>query len=225
MQDNLPNRVEREGAESSEESGHRKKPVGERASSVKSVPWPDKYIGRTQPSGAIIATVEAILKDAQDESSLQQFLARTPSLFRLLLPGATDAWCFDRPALGGEFIPDFLLCYHNSRGYNWVMVELESPTKPALTKAGRPSSKLTEAIGQVRDWRIWLRQNIAYAQGQLGFTQLDAECPALVIIGRRADVELAHALRYRELSSGSLSVMSYDRLLESVRHGQLEGTT
>ena len=85
-----------------------------------------------------------------DESPLQIFFAAHPYLLTCLLPPGRDTWCWDRPRLGGELIPDFLLCTHNSTGYQWVMVELESPAVRPMTQAGLPASKLNQALSQVR---------------------------------------------------------------------------
>jgi Domain of unknown function (DUF4263) len=94
-------------------------------------------------------------------------------------------------------------------------VELESPQTPALTKSGRPSAKLTEALAQIRDWRHWLRENIAYARSTLGFQGIHAEIAAHVLIGRRTHLDPKHIARYQELSlSSGASVLSYDRLLD-----------
>ncbi len=179
------------------------------------LPWPDRYVEQRVPSGVNLVDYTCILDGAKDEKPLQEYLASVPVLLRCLLPACADVWCFDRPSLAGELIPDFLLCYRNSRGFNWVYVELESPRQAPLLKSGRPSAKLHEAIAQISDWRDWLRENISYARDHLRLRQIDAECPALIIIGRRGDVDPKHALKYRSLSSTSLSVMSYDRLLET----------
>src|SRR5690349_20002958 len=82
------------------------------------------------------------LSDAADESPLQTSLACHPNLLTCLLPPGRDAWCWDRPRLGSEWIPDFLLCTRNSTGFQWVIVELESTTARPLTQAGLPSGKL-----------------------------------------------------------------------------------
>lgn len=157
------------------------------------------------------------MADARDEAPIQKLLALTPSLLRGILPTvAPYCWCFDRPRFGSEFIPDFLLAVRNSAGFHWVMVELESPAHAALTASGRMSAKLTEAVGQIGDWRSWLRENIAYAQGELGFLRIHAEIPAIIVIGRRTAMERRQAARYTELSMrGDLTVMTYDRLIES----------
>jgi hypothetical protein len=180
------------------------------------MPWPSAYIDATAPSTIQLSGLEATLSTAEDERPLQTFLASSPAILQTLLPSAADAWCFDRPQFGSEFIPDFLLCHRNSLGYNWTLVELESPQMPALIKTGRPSAKLTEALAQIRDWRRWLRENIAYARSTLGFRGIHAEIAAHVLIGRRAHLDTKHIARYQELSlSSGANVLSYDRLLDA----------
>jgi hypothetical protein len=168
----------------------------------------------------VIDLFEATLLEACDEKPLQLFLASHCNLLSCLLPPGESMWCFDRPRFGGEFIPDFLVVTRNSTGFQWVMIELESPTKSPLTKAGLPTAKLNEALTQVRDWRSWLRLNIAYAQNQLGLSDLHAEAHAYVVIGRRSMLEVKHIRRYQELSTDKTGVMSYDRLLDTIKSGR-----
>ncbi len=186
-------------------------------------PWPDKYIEQRIPSPANVSDLERILKDARDEAPLQTFLASTPVLLKSLTLSVRDVWCFDRPSFGGELIPDFLLAGRLSSGIHWMYVELESPNASPLNKSGRPSGKLNVAVAQVREWRIWLRENVAYAQMHLGLNSLDAECSAVILIGRRSMIPSKHVLKYRELSRQTITVMTYDRLLESARTLALEG--
>lgn len=101
------------------------------------------------------------------------------------------------------------------------MVEIESPAARPLTQVGLPASKLNQALGQVRDWRSWIRTNIAYAHTELGFVGLTAESPAIIVIGRRDGLDQAHALKWRELSDNLTQVMTYDRLLETIPRGRL----
>jgi hypothetical protein len=177
-------------------------------------PWPDKYIEQRVPSRANIDNLRRVLEDAKDERPLQAFLAATPVLLKPLAQAVTDVWCFDRPGLGRELFPDFLLAVRLSTGIQWTYVELESPNVKPLNKAGRPSGKLAIALGQVRDWRIWLRENIAYARMHLGLTSIDAECNSVIVIGRRAMIAIEHVLKYQELSRENVAVMTYDRLVE-----------
>ena len=163
--------------------------------------WPENRCAEADaPHHGEVALLKSVLSEAGDERPLQAFLAAHPHLLTCLLPMGRGAWCFDRPRLGSEFISDFLLCTNTSAGMQWRMVELESPTRAPLTQAGIPAQKLNQALAQVRDWRAWLRDNIAYAQNELGFRGLDAECHAFVVIGRRHAIQQRHASRYRELS-------------------------
>lgn len=188
------------------------------------MPWPKNYIDGTLPSSVELNGLSTVLASASDEAPLQRFLAASPRILRSLLPSASDAWLFDRPKFGSEFIPDFLLSYRNSLGYNWALIELESPGQSPLIQKGRPSAKLTEALAQIRDWRSWLRENISYASETLGFKGIHAEVPAYILIGRRAHIAVGDLSRYRELSlSSGANVLSYDRLLDTPPLSQLEG--
>ncbi len=180
-------------------------------------PWPDRYVDQHWPHPELIAQLETTLNDAHDESPLQTLLATHPCILLPMLPSASDIWLFDRPKFGAELVPDILLCHRNSIGFNWMLVELESPCASIQTKDGQPAAKLNHALAQIRDWRIWLRANIAYAQNQLGFRDISAECPAWIIIGRRSSLQPKHALKYRELSSTNTNTMTYDRVLESAK--------
>lgn len=173
--------------------------------------------GQAEPS---LSLLRCVLNDARDERPLQEYFASHTYLLTCLLPPGGDAWCWDRPRFGSESIPDFLLCTRNSTGFEWLMVELESPTNAPLTRSGLPSAKLREAQGPVSDWRIWLRDNIAYSQNQLGFNGLHAESHAVIVIGRRSVLSSMHSKKWRELSSGSNRIMTYDRLLDSIAMGR-----
>src|SRR4051794_29861804 len=102
------------------------------------------------------------------------------------------------------------------------MIELESPNEPALTRAGLPAKKLAEALKQIRDWRTWLVDNVAYARGERGLTDIEANSPAYVVIGRRAGLDPKQVKTYRALSTDGTTVMSYDRLVEQMRRGTRE---
>lgn len=172
-----------------------------------------------EPAPAIVDEFDRVLSDAPDESPLQTFLAAHGSLLGAFAPPGSDYWCLDRPRFGSELIPDFLLASRTSEGFRWAMIELESPNAKALTRAGVPASKLAEALKQVRDWRSWLTDNVAYARNELGLKDIDANCPAIVIIGRRVALDPGQAKTYRELSSDGTTVMSYDRLRDQIGRG------
>jgi hypothetical protein len=161
---------------------------------------------------AVVDEFNTVLEDAEDEKPIQHFLAQHRELLTVLCPNSPNIWIIDRPRLGSEYIPDFLICHRNSSGYQWILIEIESPLKKPLNKNGRPASKLTEALSQISDWRIWIRDNISYCREQLGLKGIDAEAKGIAIIGRRNQLDLKYAKQYREMSNGSTEVMTYDRL-------------
>jgi hypothetical protein len=181
----------------------------------------EKWAHRLVPSGREPALentneFERVLADATDESPLQSFLASHPTLLSPLSPAGGDFYCLDRPRLGSQWVPDFLLASITSIGFRWTMIELESPNERALTKAGLPAKKLAEAQKQIRDWRTWLTDNVAYAREELGLKDIDAGCQSYVIIGRRASLDPKQVKIYRALSVDGAEVMSYDRLLDTI---------
>lgn len=167
-----------------------------------------------EPAAQTVDDFERVLGDATDERPLQTLLATFPVLLGPLAHPGGAIWCLDRPRLGSEFVPDFLLASITSVGFQWTMIELESPSEKPLTKAGLPAKKLAEAFRQIRDWRTWLTDNVAYARGELGLKDIDANCPAFVVIGRRGSLDPKQVKTYRALSADGVTVMTYDRLLE-----------
>lgn len=155
-----------------------------------------------------------LLSDARDEKPLQTYLFRHPAFFYRFLPPGKNSKVHDRPKLGAEYIPDFLISVQNSAGSHWACVELESPTALPLTKAGELGSKLNHAIGQLNDWREWLRDNIAYARTQLNLKRVSAEMDAWIVIGRRHSMNENQLKRYSALKRLGVQVMSFDRLID-----------
>ena len=177
-----------------------------------------------EPAPDIVDEFERVLADAVDERPLQSFLASAPVLLGALAPPGGSYWCLDRPQLGAELVPDFLLASATSVGLRWMAVELESPTVRALTKAGLPARKLADALGQIRDWRTWLTDNIAYARQERGLKDIDGNCDAVVVIGRRSSLVPRQVRKYRALSRDGITVMSYDRLHDTIRNTTNSGT-
>ena len=176
-----------------------------------------------QPDPDMVDEFDRVLADSVNERPLQKFLASAPMLLDPLLPPGGAYWCLDRPQLGAEFVPDFLLATATSAGFSWVAIELESPTVKAMTKAGLPARKLAEALGQLRDWRMWLTDNVAYARQERGLKDIDGRCKAVAIIGRRSSLNPRQIKKYLALSTDGITVMSYDRLQDSIRNSSKYG--
>ncbi|HET8579443.1 MAG TPA: Shedu anti-phage system protein SduA domain-containing protein [Nitrospiraceae bacterium] len=156
-----------------------------------------------------------VLNDASSEGPLQTFLATHPCLLIRMLPPGTNILLYDRPKLGSEYIPDFLISVTNSQGPLWTSIELESPTAPALTNSGEMAAKLARAVGQINDWRDWLRDNVAYARATIGLKGISNEITAWIVIGRRRPMNNRQQRRYAALNRMGFTVLSYDRLLDT----------
>jgi len=138
------------------------------------------------------------------------------------LGGGHGRWVIPTKRLGSEYITDFVIGERSSLGFEWQAVELESPAAPLFTKAGDPTKQLTHAIRQIQDWRVWLQRNQNYAarskaEGGLGLTDIVADVPGLILIGRRAAVDPETQERRRQMSNDlQIDIHTYDFLLDSV---------
>jgi hypothetical protein len=178
--------------------------------------WPNNYIYGSKeilfPSTKVLNEYCDFLDKKCSENTIHKFIKKNPSLLAYMMHGGKGNWLFSKPKFGCEYIPDFIMCTQDSAGFHWALVELESPNKKVLRNNGQQTSYLSNAIKQINEWRIWLRNNISYAHYQLEFFDIDAECPALIVMGRRKYITPELKDYYRELSNGNLKIMSYDRL-------------
>jgi len=139
------------------------------------------------------------------------------------LGGGHGRWVIPRQRLGAEHITDFVIGESCSSGFDWQAVELESPGARMFTRRGDPTASLTHAIRQIQDWRAWLGRNAGYAarsraESGLGLTQIRADLPGLILIGRRGSVDPATNERRRQMASDlNIRIHSYDYLLDNAR--------
>jgi hypothetical protein len=161
------------------------------------------------------------LSTAKKEEELQSFLTLNPVWFALQLGGGHGRWVIPKQRLGSEHVTDFMIAEKSSIGFEWYAVELESPTAMMFTKAGNPTQALTHAIRQIQDWRSWLRLNQNYAarakdKGGLGLTDVSADLPGLVLIGRRDEVDESTNERRRQMINDlRIDIHTYDWLAAS----------
>lgn len=167
-----------------------------------------------------------LVKTSRSEKPIQRFLKNNPSfLTRLLQPAHHGQFCIPQPQLGSQFKPDFLISGMDSAGIWWYGVELESPMGRMLCSNGDSTRDLNHALRQIEDWRGWIRQNINYAQSVdhgLGLTQIDADLPCILVIGRRENETFDRnklPMRRRDLSrrdKAGLLIHHYEWLLEGL---------
>ncbi len=189
------------------------------------------HIGRAWPA--------LLNSDRQgDEAAFQRFLERHPCLlpdpYACFQRGAStyNGGVFTQPELPGVRAkrPDFMLMTYDSEAVVVLLVEIEAPAKAWSTRAGTSTAKLTQARGQLLQWKAWFREpeNVIQFCKLYGIDQRTLEtrqllCRYVLIYGRRAEVESkpAFAKTRADLAAQDEVLMTYDRLTPSARLADL----
>ena len=165
----------------------------------------------------------ALLDSEPKESEVHRFLENNPKFLIQTLSTGHGRFQISKPRLGAEFIPDFLLAELSSIGIEWHLVEIETPSSQVERKDGRPTQHVNHAIGQIRDWRTWLMNNLDYArrpedQDGLGLVGIDPRAPGLIIIGRRQNFSSEYnEFRRILIDRERIVIHSYDWILDVAR--------
>lgn len=192
----------------------------------------------------------ACLRRKTCEEDVQVLLQRHPHiLLDTFVPAWAERWIFPKFRLGDRYVTDFLMVSRQSLSYDITLVELEQPWVPLYTRATVTSKWLNHARRQINEWHTWLTANRSYflltiercANARIldnGGRASDLarevcltgpmDLPVMVfykiVIGRshtqtREQNEQRAAERQR--SSGSIEIVTYDRLLSAARtHGK-----
>ena len=166
------------------------------------------------------AALQELLDRNPDEKELQRFLEDNPKFLIQIMGGGHGRYQRPQPRLGAEFVPDFLVAENSSIGIEWYGVEIESPRIRAHRKDGLATVGLNHAIGQIRDWRSWLANNIDYARRRkadngLGLVGIDSRIPGLILIGRRNKFPSRYnEFRRQMIDRERIVIHSYDWLVD-----------
>ena len=167
-----------------------------------------------------VNSLTALLESNPNEAIVHRFLEDNPKFLVRALVGGNFGYLISKPRLGANYIPDFLIAEENSMGLQWFAVELESLCIKAHREDGLESSKLTHAIGQIKDWRSWFKNNLDYArrpheQDGLGLIGIDESVTGLILIGRRTEYpERFNVFRLQKNVQERIKVHSYDWLVD-----------
>ena len=137
--------------------------------------------------------MQRVIESAQDERPIQVFIERHPETVAALL-GGRDRFVLPRYALGGKYVPDFLVSDTDSLGIRWVLVELETPqSSVTLAKKNELDAAARGGVTQIKEWREWLQNNLDMArrpvsQDGLGLIDMRPMSEGLVLVGRRASL-------------------------------------
>lgn len=140
-----------------------------------------------------------------DEDRFQRFLENVPQLL--------DPMCFQvwpRPDLLGAKQPDFVVRRFDD---TYLIVEIETPAKPIVTRGGQLSAAATQAVGQVTRYREFMLHRMTDIRKQ--FPEF-REPDCLVIIGLESKLTPSQrqALAADNQSRGRLRVAGFDWLLQ-----------
>lgn len=161
------------------------------------------------------------LNAAETERPIQVYLEKHPTILAYLLGGGHGRWVIPQKRLGAEFVSDFIIGEKSSIGFEWEVIELESPKSPMFTNKGDPSKTLTHAIRQIQDWRSWLKKNQDYASRSrnkhgLGLSDIDSNCRGSIFIGRREQLRESDNERRRQMMSDlRIDIHSFDFLVDT----------
>lgn len=114
-----------------------------------------------------LESLSAILDSSREEDA-QRYLATHGEI---LLAAFGSRWyvnlCIPKFRFGTKHLSDFVLVSGQSFSYEIVLIELEPPTARPFSKAGKYARRLNDALGQVDDWMVWIRENPEYFRRSL----------------------------------------------------------
>lgn len=145
--------------------------------------------------------------------------------------GHHDAFLFPEFTLGTSLRVDYLLVGRSSGGWEYVFVELESPTGRVTNKNGDFGDVFRKGYNQIKDWDTWLDANffslkevfkkmkneninlpdefITYDKTRINYC---------LIAGMRNDFSTKTYRIRREMKKNNINVLHYENLVESAFH-------
>jgi uncharacterized protein YeeX (DUF496 family) len=165
-----------------------------------------------------VKELEALVNKCVSENDLQRHIEQHPYI--LSQQFAHCRYVIPKVALGIQYETDFMCLEIPSSGKEWTGVELKIPNKKVITKVGRKTADLEHAIQQVRDWRLWVTENLSYARQDknkngLGLDDITPRFFGYVVIGRRKDFNQKFNELRRQIQRDELiTIRSWDGIVE-----------
>lgn len=183
--------------------------------------WEKHSIKRPRGLEKIVDEFELLINKSPTEAEVQYFLEACPWLLSEQFPHCHAI--LPQFSLGGQYIADFIAPERSSGGTMWFLIEIERPNHRLITKDGEFSHAVRKAISQVRDWKMWLRENQEQARksrrlGGLGLYDISNMIVGKVIIGRRFSLtDRFNQLRNHLLETEGIQITTYDSIIEWCR--------
>ncbi len=163
----------------------------------------------------------SLLDAGAPETTLTEFVARHAGFF--LGPQPETHFVLRELRLGADYSIDFVVPTDNaSVGVSYELIECERPDTPAFNSKGDPSQRLTHAISQILDWKMWLNGNTAEmrnlfpAPAQVG-PGYEIAFTYTIVIGRRSEGDRHVAKRNALAEMHGITIRSFDWLTDRLR--------
>lgn len=142
--------------------------------------------------------------------------------------GHHGTFLFPEFQLGNSFQVDYLIAAKSSGGYEFVLVELESPTGNITLKDGELGVEFRDGISQLKDWRRWLGNNYSsFSETMKKYKNPELDLPDefysldlsrfyyAVVAGRRIDFKNKTYVISREMKKNeNINIFHYDKLYD-----------
>lgn len=151
-----------------------------------------------------IALFSSLLDSGAPEREVHAFLEAHSYFFNgiLRLYGASPI--YSKVRLGSDYEVDFAFFDSGSYGPDWHFVEIEAPNQRMFTSRGDPSSALTHAIQQVRNWHAWFHENLDYCRKLMPHIEYPM---GYVFMGRRDQLDPNTRSKLKRLAYDHRSLM------------------
>ena len=153
---------------------------------------------------------EKLLNSDPQEEVLQEFLVKNPTL---LSPTYVRFW--SKVSFGNR-VSDFV--FREAAG-DYLLVEIERPSKKLFIKTGDTSSALNHAQNQIADWKRYIEDNLNTVQTELGLDKMSPNPKSLIVIGRSNTVSEEGRRKLGTMRSDNprQTIMTYDDLLDNAK--------
>lgn len=160
-----------------------------------------------------------LLNTENSEEAYQSFLSDHAGFF--FCDTHSRPFCISKLRLGGDYVTDFVVPEDRwSDGWNYTLIEIESPHTPPFTKSGHPSKRLVGALRQIVDWKSWISSNPSIrgllpdgrsygARFNIGYT---------IYIGTRENSAATIDHRNKWSAEHNISIRSFDALTDNFLH-------
>lgn len=157
---------------------------------------------------SLLVQYRQCLAGAKVEKDIQKFLVKNPFI---LNPWGT---IYPKYRLGTKYICDFLVEDLTAADFKYIFIEIEPASTDLFRKkkeAREFRSRLHHGISQLRDWEIWIRENIDILKGN--FPEFDQPC-FILVIGRSKDlsVDQKKVILSENTRSKNFTILTYDDL-------------